>query len=459
MSNDTIVALATPPGQGAIAVLRVSGERAFESVRALLSPAAAKKSFEPRKLYLCKLGNEVVLDHAMVAFFPAPDSYTGEDVAEVFCHGGEAVASRLIAAMFNLGCRLARPGEFTCRAVENDKMDLLQAEAVQDLVNAESIAAADNALRQLDGELSARIRNLRADLIHVAALLELELDFAEEDVDFAERQQIEHGLAAVAGSLRDLIGSYDKGRGLRRGIRVAIIGKPNVGKSSLMNALVGHERAIVSPQPGTTRDFIEEQVQIGGIWFRVIDTAGIRHALDDIEQHGLERTRLRIQDADVLVFMLDASSPKDEMDDAIAQECLVACDGDRHKKVIVVHNKIDLPGRLNGELSLQPTRKIRISALTGEGVPALMDTLAKLGKQDFVDQHNGVSITNLRQKNALERALGFVQQSQNSCGESMSGEFIARDLRAASDELGALVGEISSDVVLEEIFASFCIGK
>lgn len=459
MSNDTVVALATPPGQGAIAVLRVNGEQAFAAVRGLLPAGCASRAFEPRRLYLCKLGKETLLDQAMVAFYPAPNSYTGEDLAEVFCHGGQVVVTRIIAALVELGCRLARPGEFTRRAVEKGKLDLLQAEAVRDLVNAESPAAAHNALRQLDGELSAKIGKLRASLLQIAGLLEVELDFAEEDVEFADRRQIEDKLARLAATIENITATYDKGRGLRQGVRVAIIGKPNVGKSCLLNAMLGHERAIVSAQPGTTRDFIEEQIRAGGLLLRLIDTAGIRCSVDEIERQGLLRTRHRIEDADIILLVVDASIPTDELDDAAAQECESACTRDPRKKVLVVRNKIDLPVRLNGGLSLPRSSEISVSALTGEGVPTLLETVSDLAKPDFAGQSNGVCITNVRHKVALERALDSIHDAQESCAKRMSAEFVARDLRSASDELGVLVGEISSELILDEIFANFCIGK
>ena len=459
MHSDTIVALATPPGQGAIGVLRVSGDRTFEHVRAMLPADSSTTTFEPRKMYLCNLQSDTILDQAMLVFFPAPNSYTGDDLAEIFCHGGEVVIGRIIEALVKQGCRLARPGEFTRRAFENGKLDLLQAEAIHDLVTAETPAAADNALRQLDGELSSKISTLRERLIRIAALLELELDFAEEDVEFADRREIHAGLAEIAETLDMLIQTYEKGRGLRKGLRVAIVGKPNVGKSSLLNAMVGQERAIVSSQPGTTRDFIEEQIRIASMSLRIIDTAGIRHSFDEIERQGVVRTRRRIRDADIILFMIDAASPQDDLDETIAQECIAACAEDRKKKLILVRNKIDLAGKRNGDLQLPKDGEVSISALTGDGLQDLFESIANLARRHFFDAQSSVCITNLRQKLALERALSFIRPAQESCANKMSGEFIARDLRAASEELGALIGEISSEQILDEIFANFCIGK
>ena len=459
MNTDTIIALASPAGVGAISVLRISGGRALDSLRSILPADSSNARFEPRKLYFKKLQSDALLDRALLVFFQAPDSYTGEDVVEIFCHGGEVVASRIISALLQHGCRLAQPGEFTRRAVENGKMDLLQAEAIQDLITAESPAAADNALRQLDGVLSSKIKTLRDRLIQIAALLELELDFAEEDVQFADRREIDERLAEIAQTLDQLIRTYEQGRGLRKGLRVAIVGKPNVGKSSLLNAIVGEERAIVSSQPGTTRDFIEEPVQIGVMRFRFIDTAGIRHSTEEIEREGITRTKRRIQDADILLLLLDASNPYDEFDEAIVQECSAALAQDVNKKTILVHNKIDLTEKLNGHLEFVATAEAKISALKKEGIDGLLEMIAEIGKKFFSAQQSEVFITKLRQKQALENALNFIKFAQESSTKKLSGEFIARDLRAASNELGGLIGEITSEQILDELFANFCIGK
>jgi tRNA modification GTPase len=459
MNSDTIVALASAQGIGAISVLRISGASAFDCVRSILPTEVASEQIEPRKLYLRQLQDDLLLDHALLAFFPAPQSYTGENLAEIFCHGGEVVASRIIAALLRHGCRLAEPGEFTRRAVENGKMDLLQAEAINDLVMAESPAAADNALRQLDGELSEKIKTLRAQLIKIAALLELELDFAEEDVRFADRGEIDQRLREIARIIEALLQTYEQGRGLRKGLRVAIVGKPNVGKSSLLNAIVGSERAIVSAQPGTTRDFIEESVQIGEMRFRFIDTAGVRESVEEIEQEGISRTKRRIQDADILLFLVDASCPDDELDAAISNECVQAREADKKKKLILVNNKIDLGQRSNGRLSIDVDDEVSISALKRNGIDILLRKISKIGKEHFSVQQNEVFISNLRQKLALEKAHGYIQLALQSSDNRLSGEFIARDLRAAADELGILVGEITSEQILDELFANFCIGK
>jgi len=456
---DTIVALASPSGVGAINVLRLSGGRAFECARKILHQENEIDSFEPRRVYLRKLRDENLLDRALIIFFPGPNSYTGEDVVEIHCHGGEVISNRIISALIRHGCRLAVAGEFTRRAVENGKMDLLQAEAVHDLILAESPAAADNALRQLDGELSTKIRLLREQLIKIAALLELELDFAEEDIRFAEHREIDDKLKQVSAAVQQLLSTYEKGRGLRRGLRVAIIGKPNVGKSSLLNAIVGSERAIVSSQPGTTRDYIEEVVEIGKIRFRFIDTAGIRKSDEEIEQEGIARTKRRIQDADILLFVLDVASTFDEHDHEISRECEMACAADISKKIILVKNKIDLEKKLNGEVVPKAEEIVSISALSKQGVDELLRTISTIAQKYFSAIQDEVFITNLRQKNALDKALGFIQFAMQSSGNKLSGEFIARDLRAAADELAGLLGEITSEHILDEIFANFCIGK
>lgn len=459
MSTDTIVALASPRGVGAINVLRMSGARAVECLRKILSEEKAAEDFAPRRIYLRRLHDNLFLDHALLTVFPAPHSYTGDDVVEIYCHGGEIIANRIIEALLRHGCRLAEAGEFTRRAVENGKLDLLQAEAIGDLINAESAGAADIALRQLDGELSSKIKSFREQLIRIAALLELELDFSEEDVRFADRQEIDEMLTGIIESIKQLLGTYEKGRGLRGGIRVAIVGKPNVGKSSLLNAIVGSERAIVSEHPGTTRDFIEEAVRIGGNAFRFIDTAGIRRAKEEIEQEGIARTKRRIHDADILLFVIDDANPLDELDEAIGRECRSAADGDALKKIIMVRNKIDIAQRARLPESIGIEREVSISALSGKGIDQLLQTISEIARKNFFPEQKDIFITNLRQKQALEKSLDDLRLAQVSATNKLSGEFIARDLRAAADELAGLIGEITSDHILDELFAHFCIGK
>ncbi len=459
MNTETIIAPASPPGVGAISILRISGPRAFDCVRRLLPAEFPTKDFQPRKMYLTKLTDGELLDRAMVVFYPEPNSYTGENLVEIFCHGGEVISSSIISALQKHDVRLAEPGEFTRRAVENGKLDLLQAEAIHDLITAESPAAASNALRQLDGELSTKIQRLREPLIKLSALLELELDFAEEDVEFASRDEVARQLNEIGATLDQLIHSYEKGRGLRSGLRVAIVGKPNVGKSSLLNAILGTERAIVSPHPGTTRDFIEEPAQIGALKFRFIDTAGIRRSAEGVEQEGINRTKRRIQDAHIILFVADATSPHDELDSAIAEECLAACADDRTKKLILIYNKIDLNSRVNGAWSLPSDGQAKISALKKEGIDQLLRLIEEIAKEHFFIQQTGVLITNLRQKEALEKAMVSLGAAQDTLSSKLSGEFIARDLRAASDELASLIGAISNEQILDEIFTNFCIGK
>jgi tRNA modification GTPase len=459
IKTDTIVALASPPGVGAISIIRVGGSEARENVRKLLPGNHGEEVFEPRRSYLRKLHDGIFLDQVLLIFFPAPQSYTGEDVVEIYCHGGEVISQRIISALLRHGCRLAQPGEFTRRAVENDKMDLLQAEAIRDLIASESPAAADNALRQLDGELSSKVLSLREQLIKIAALIELELDFSEEDVAFADRREVEERLRDISERIQNLVASYEKGRGLQRGLRVAIVGKPNVGKSSLLNAILGTDRAIVSSQPGTTRDFIEEVAQIGDLRFRFIDTAGIRHSTEEIEKEGIARTKRRIHDADILLFVIDASSPIDELDEEILKECKSACEADPSKKSVLVRNKTDIGRAANTEKGLRMEAEASVSAIKNEGIDSLLKMISKIARQYFLLEQRDVVITNLRQKEALEKSLGFVELARQSSRTRLSGEFITRDLRGAADELAGLLGVITSDQVLDELFANFCIGK
>ncbi|NUO80406.1 tRNA uridine-5-carboxymethylaminomethyl(34) synthesis GTPase MnmE [candidate division KSB1 bacterium] len=464
--NLTIVALATPPGRGSIACVRLSGPQAFSAVRGLLPRDKSAESFQSNRVVLTWLYSRSGerLDQVTLVRYQKPHSYTGEDVVEIFCHGGRLIPNLIIEQLCAQGCRLAEPGEFTQRALLHGKLDLIQAEAVADLVEAESPAYLHRALAHLEGAFSRRLGALREQLLHACALLELGLDFSEEDVEFADRAQIQRELLQLDELIAHLLKGFARGQALKEGWRIAIIGKPNVGKSSLMNALLKYDRVIVSAIPGTTRDTIDERLFINGLLFRLIDTAGIReHARDlagEIEKIGIERSRAAAQNADVILFVTDDSKDGDEADRILAQECLDLKNKNGRGAVIHTRNKSDLPAAAKPFLFDKETaHAIRVSALSGAGIDALEHAIA--GAVMPLSNLSGAEVQhiNLRQKLCLEQARTALSGALSSLEKNLSAEFITVDLREVIHQLGVLVGEVTTEDVLGEIFSKFCIGK
>jgi tRNA modification GTPase len=443
---DTIVALSTPPGRGAIALVRCSGSRALAIVRALARELPVAPA--DRTAILAELRDrEGVIDEGIVTFFPGPRSYTGEDVVEISVHGSPYVTQRLLEALIQQGARMAKPGEFTLRAYLNRKLDLSQAEAVADLIASENRAAHDLAMRQLRGGYSRRIEELRQKLIDFGALIELELDFSEEDVEFARRPELIALLDEITGICDHLIASFRYGNAVKQGVPVAIVGAPNSGKSTLLNALLQEDRAIVSDIPGTTRDTVEETITIEGVLFRFIDTAGLRESGDLIEKLGIERSYRKAREADIVVLMGDAIEMSRE--DLSREARQLAERIGPGPELIPVLNKIDrLP---NGQ-------REGISARTGQGLDAL--------RRRFIDHvnalHTGgadVVVTNARHVEALSRAREALLAAKSGVEEGRSGELVASDLRRAQHHLGEITGRITPDDLLGSIFSRFCIGK
>ncbi len=442
---DTIAAISTPHGIGGIAVVRLSGPDAFAiASRHLKSPGAAHPQ-------LFRIG-EKVLDQVIATAYHAPHSYTGDDTVEISCHGSLYVQQTLLQALLDSGARLAEPGEFTRRAFLNGKLNLSQAEAVADLIDSTNAAAHSLAVSQLRGGYAKELETLRQQLVDLTALLELELDFSDEDVEFADRSRL-HSLASqIYTRVTALRESFHMGNAMKRGIPVAIIGRPNAGKSSLLNALLHDNRAIVSDIPGTTRDTIEETFVIEGTPFRIIDTAGLRHSDDPIETLGIQRTLTTVAQADIVLYVHDASqSYGHALDDLQELQDRLSL---KDKHLFIVNNKIDLVP----ETLTAPYRTFPISAKEGTGLDALTSALAKAAQTDLA-QAPDVMLTNVRHYNALGHVEQALLHVAKGLADHLPADLVVIDLRDALHHLGAITGQVTSDEVLGTIFSRFCIGK
>lgn len=459
--NDTIVALATPAGAGAIAVLRLSGPDAITIASALFHSVSGKKLID-QKTHTVHLGHikdgEKIIDEVLATVFKNPNSYTGENVVEISCHGSNFIQQEIIQLCLRNGCRMAEPGEFTLRAFLHGKMDLSQAEAVADLIASDSAASHQLAMQQMRGGFSSEIQKLREELLNFASLIELELDFAEEDVEFADRTEFQKLVLRISEVLKRLIDSFAIGNVLKNGIPVAIVGEPNVGKSTLLNALLNEERAIVSDIAGTTRDTIEDEINIGGIGFRFIDTAGIRETSDTIEGLGIQKTFQKIEQAQVVIYMFDAEKFA-ESTDKLKMEIETIKNKYPQKNLIKVANKTDkLSGSQLDSLQKEISHLILISAKSGLGVENLQHTLLEFVNTGAL-RNNETIVTNSRHYDALLKALEEIQKVQYGLDTDLSGDLLAIDLRQALYYLGSITGQVSEDEILGNIFANFCIGK
>lgn len=445
---NTICAISTPYGSGGIAVVRVSGTSAIAIVDKLFH---GRKSLIEAKAYTVHYGEIVrisditeVLDQVLVSVFRAPYSFTGEDVVEIACHGSMYIQQTLLQWLVDAGCRLAKAGEFTQRAFLNGKMDLTEAEAVADLIASQTKAEKDLALSQLRGGISNELAALRERLLTFTSLIELELDFADhEELEFADRQQLFDLAQEIDTTISGLVGSFKTGNAIKQGIPVAIIGAPNVGKSTLLNALLGEERAIVSDIQGTTRDTVEDTLVLGGMLFRFIDTAGMRQTDDTIESLGIERSRQAAQRAAAILHLQDATQPVD---------ILSQIEDLQDKTIIHIYNKVDLMPEFVAD-----ENSIGISAKHGE-VEGIKQQLVALAAEQY-DTRNAVTISNTRHYEALVRALEAIHRVQEGLQMQISGEFLSMDLQDCLAALGEITGQITSQEVLNNIFGKFCIGK
>jgi len=452
--DDTIVALATPPGIGAIGVIRISGPASWGIV-AKLFPS---KDLQQQSSHTIHVGylkeEEEVLDEAVVSLFKGPRSYTGEDVVEVSCHGSPYIQERVIQAFLKGGARLARPGEFTQRAFLQGKFDLAQAEAVADLIASNTAAAARTALHTIRGGFSRALKELRVQLLSFSALIELELDFSQEDLEFADRSQLYRLILEAEGTTQTLLQSFRLGNVIRNGVQVAIVGRPNAGKSTLLNTLLNENRAIVSEIAGTTRDTIEEILNIDGILFRLIDTAGIRaHTTDLIESIGMERSLEKMEQADIVVYLFDAEDPLEEI--AARKKELT----DKGRPFLLVANKMDNLGEDRARSKFNSIPGILfISAKTQQRINALKERLVDLVLQGQT-QLEGTIVTNARHYQALQQVAQSLTTIHQGLDDKLPGDLLSLDIRHCLHYLGEITGEITSEDRLDYIFSKFCIGK
>lgn len=456
---DTICAIATPIGEGGVAIIRISGENALEIASRIF---ISKNNYDIKKMqtYTMKYGNVVdlekkeIVDEVILSYMKAPNSYTGENVVEINCHGGVVSTNSVLNEIIKSGARLAEPGEFTKRAFLNGRIDLSQAEAVMDIITAKTELSMKSAMLQRNGGLSREIDELRKYLLNVLALIEYAVDFTEDDEDIIDDNlnfQIKNGIEKTVLKIKSLLSNADEGKIIRDGLNVVIIGKPNVGKSSLLNALLKEKRAIVTDVPGTTRDVIEEYVNLDGIPIRITDTAGIRETEDIVEKIGVEKSKEKIEEADLIILMLDASRELDDEDKAIIDKI-------KNRKYIVLLNKIDLDMKISQEIVSNLGNKINISAKTGKGIDDLKNMIKNLFFNGEINSESLI-ISNTRHKQALYRSL---ENSETALSKVKANEYldlISIYITAAMKALGEITGNELEEDLLNKIFSEFCVGK
>lgn len=453
MLGTTICAISTASGVGAIGIVRISGDKSHQISETIIAKRNQFVKLEAKKMLYTELidNDGSVIDEVMVAKFQAPASFTGEDMVEIYCHGSEYITHKILTSLVHNGAVLAEPGEFTQRAFVNGKMDLSQSEAVADLISSNSQESHMIAMRQLKGSVSSKIAELRGRMLNLTSLLELELDFSEEDVEFADRSKLLVLIDEICGEIQRLIRTFEYGNAIKNGIPVAIVGEPNAGKSTLLNALLHEDRAIVSSVAGTTRDTIEEEFVIDGLRFRFIDTAGIHKAESDIEEQGIARTFAKIKSAKIVILVLDASKDakhNEEIISALQKEILEG------SYMLLVRNKTDLvTEKANNDANV-----VEISALKEVNIDVLCKRLTDYVRS-LKPESSDVIITNVRHITSLESTYKLLESAKDSIISGVATDFVAQDLREANLHLGEIIGAISTDEVLGNIFSKFCIGK
>lgn len=464
IKNSTICAISTPSGSGAIALIRVSGERAIEICDKIFSPYNKKERLLTQAHSTVRFGNICdaqgnLVDEVLTSVFRAPHSFTGEDSVEISCHASSFIQQKIIQLLLDNGCSMAEAGEFTQRAFLNGKMDLSQAEAIADVIASQTAAAHRMAMNQMRGGFSSQLIALRTQLLDFTSLIELELDFGEEDVEFANRDQLTELSVQIEAMISRLVESFSLGNAIKNGIPVAIVGETNVGKSTLLNVLLNEERAIVSDIHGTTRDVIEDTIVIKGFTFRFIDTAGIRKTEDVVENLGIERTFQKMQQASIVLMLLDSTQETAKISQFIEEHLAKAED----KRLLLVFNKLDkisIDKRLELEAISMPqgVERIFISAKNQEGTEALQTMLLDAAQVHEISS-NDVIVSNARHYEALKNALEAIHRVQRGMESRISGDFLSQDIRECMHYLGEITGQISTDEVLGNIFSKFCIGK
>jgi tRNA modification GTPase len=450
IAQETIVAISTPPGRGGIGIVRLSGPHALELASGLIRTSGALEHARARLAEVVDPEREQKIDEAVVTYFARPHSYTGEDLVEIAAHGSPVILEMLVRLALRGGARLARPGEFTERAFLAGRLDLTQAEAVRDLIEAQTLYQARVAAEQMGGALARRIQPAKQELVELIALLEAGIDFAEDDVEVTPEAEIVTRIDTIAALLSELARSFEHGRMVHAGLRLAIVGRPNVGKSSLFNRLLERERAIVTATPGTTRDLVTDRLSLGGIPVELVDTAGLREAKDEAEAIGIRKSRETLAEADVVMVVLDASVPlREDEHDLIASLA--------GRRALVVRNKCDLEDGADVPPEL-PVASVATSALTGEGLQTLRDALAESVRNPAGESESGI-LTSLRHFEAVSGAMTALSAAREAAGQKIPHEMLLLDLYAALRQLDSLTGETTAEDILNRIFSSFCIGK
>ena len=456
INPETIIALATPPGIGAISIIRISGKNAVSISEKLFFSRKKKKISDliSHTVHLGKIKDgKNVIDEVLLTIFKTPHSYTGEDTIEISCHGSSYIQQEIIDLYVQNGARVANPGEFTLRAFLNGKMDLNQAEAVADLISSENEGAHRLAIQQMKKGFSSDLKELRKELLDFVSLIELELDFSEEDVEFADRKKFNSLIKKIKSELKLLIDSFKSGNVLKNGVSVAIVGKPNSGKSSLMNALAKDDKAIVSDIPGTTRDSIENSININGVKFRFIDTAGLRETDDIIETKGIEKTQEQISKANILIYLFDINDI-----DELEIKKTVADFNRKNLTILLVRNKIDLKTKKPELLkNIRKMNIIEISALKISSVEIIKNKL--ISNINIINTHTNTVVSNSRHLNALKNALSSLINVEIGIDNNISTDLLSIDIRKCIECIGEITGEVTNDDILGNIFANFCIGK